>query len=67
MAPTQCRALLGLVLEDPDLHEDVRSFLESVMSTFPDLDIRLLATARGRETSEEGREALAEAMRDLLA
>ena len=56
----------GGVLEDPALHEDVRSFLESVLKSFPDLDIRLLAAARGRETSEEGREALAEAMRDLL-
>ncbi len=55
------------VLEDPDLHDDVRSFLGSVLRSFPDLDIRLLAAARGRETSEEGREALAEAMRDLLA
>ena len=55
------------MLEDPDLHDDVRAFLESVMSSFPDLDIRLLAAARGRETSEEGRDALAEAMRDLLA
>jgi transcriptional regulator with XRE-family HTH domain len=54
------------VLEDPDLNDDVRVFLESVLESFPDLDIRLLAAARGRETSQEGREALAEAMRDLL-
>jgi len=57
---------VGEVLRDPDLTEDVRSFLESVLESFPDLDIRLLAAARGRETSQEGREALAEAMRDLL-
>jgi transcriptional regulator with XRE-family HTH domain len=54
------------VLRDPDLTEDVRAFLESVLESFPDLDIRLLAEARRRETSEEGREALAKAMRDLL-
>jgi hypothetical protein len=38
-----------------------------MLGIIPDLDIRLLAAARGRETSEEGREALGEAMRDLLA
>ena len=57
---------IGEILRDPDLPEDVRSFLEAVMRRFPDLDIRLLAAARERETSEEGREALTEAMRDLL-
>jgi len=54
------------VLEDPDLSEDVRAYLESVLRSFPDLDIHLLALARRRETSEEGREALTKAMRDLL-
>jgi len=54
------------VLRDPDLPEDVRSFLESVTRSFPDLDIRLLAMARRREASEEGREELTKAMRDLL-
>lgn len=44
----------------------VRSFLEAALEGYPDLDIRLLAAARGREPSEEGREALTEAMRELL-
>ena len=54
------------MLQDPDLPEEVRSFLEAVLKSYPDLDIRLLAAARRREPSEEGREALTKAMRDLL-
>jgi transcriptional regulator with XRE-family HTH domain len=54
------------VLRNPDITEDVRSFLESVLKSFPDLDIHLLAMARRREPSEEGHEALTKAMRDLL-
>jgi hypothetical protein len=55
------------MLRDPDLPEDVRTFLESsVLESFPDLDIHLLAIARRREPSEEGHEALTKAMRDLL-
>jgi len=54
------------VLRDPDLPEDVRTFLEAVLGSFPDLDIHLLAAARRREPSEEGHEALTKAMRDLL-
>jgi hypothetical protein len=54
------------MLRDPDLPDDVRTFLESVMESFPDLDIRLLAMARRGEPSEEGHEALTKAMRDLL-
>src|SRR5829696_685263 len=55
------------MLRDPDLPEDVRTFLESsVLESFPDLDIHLLAMARRREPSEEGHEALTKAMRDLL-
>jgi transcriptional regulator with XRE-family HTH domain len=54
------------VLRDPDLPEDVRSFLEAVLDSFPDLDIHLLALARRGEPSEEGHEALTKAMRDLL-
>jgi transcriptional regulator with XRE-family HTH domain len=53
-------------LLDPDLPDDVRTFLESVLDSFPDLDIHLLAMARRREPSEEGHEALTKAMRDLL-
>ena len=56
----------GEVLRDPDLPEEVRSFLEAVLESYPDLDIRLLAAARRREPSEEGHEALTKAMRDLL-
>jgi hypothetical protein len=56
----------GGALRDPDLPEDVRVFLDSVLGSFPDLDIHLLAMARRREPSEEGHEALTKAMRDLL-
>jgi hypothetical protein len=56
----------GEVLQDPNLPEEVRSFLEAVLESYPDLDIRLLAAARRREPSEEGHEALTKAMRDLL-
>jgi hypothetical protein len=48
------------------LPDDVRTFLESVLGSFPNLDIHLLAMARRREPTEEGREALTKAMRDLL-
>jgi hypothetical protein len=54
------------VLKDRDLPEEVRSFLEAVLESYPDLDIRLLAEARRHEASEEGHEALTKAMRDLL-
>ena len=54
------------VLRDTDLPDDVRTFLESVLESYPDLDIHLLAMARRREPSEEGHEALTKAMRDLL-
>jgi transcriptional regulator with XRE-family HTH domain len=53
-------------LRDPDLPEDVRSFLEAVMGGYPDLDMHMLAMARRREPSGEGREAPTEAMRGLL-
>jgi hypothetical protein len=56
----------GEVLQDSDLPEEVRSFLESVLESYPDRDIRLLAEARRREASEEGHEALTKAIRDLL-
>jgi transcriptional regulator with XRE-family HTH domain len=57
---------VGEVMRGLDLPEDVRSFLESVLKSFPDLDIHLLAMARRREPSEEGHEALTKAMRNLL-
>jgi hypothetical protein len=53
-------------LQDRDLPDDVRTFLESVLGSFPDLDIDLLAMARRREPTEEGHEALTKVMRDLL-
>ena len=48
------------------LPEEVRPFLEQALGTYPDRDIRLLAAARGRESSEEGREGLTRAMREAL-
>jgi len=54
------------VLQDPDLPEEVRAFLEAVLESYPGQDLYLLALARRRETSEEGSEALTQAMRDLL-
>ncbi len=56
------RELLGGIA----LPEEVRSFLEEALGTHPDRDIRLLAAARGRESSEEGREGLTRAMRGFL-
>jgi hypothetical protein len=49
-----------------DLHPEVRLFLEEVLGGYPEQDIRLLAAARSRERSEEGREELTRAMRELL-
>ena len=54
-------ALKGAVLRP-----EVRLFLEEVLSGYPERDIRLFAAARRRETSEKGREALTQAMRELL-
>src|SRR5215210_3867429 len=56
----------GGVLQEADLPEEVRSFLEAVLESYPNQDIRLLAVARRREPSGEGHEALTKAMRDLL-
>jgi hypothetical protein len=58
--------LLKEVLRDADLPAEVRLFLEEALSGYPDLDIRLLAAARGRESSDEGREELTRTMRELL-
>jgi hypothetical protein len=54
------------VLEDPNLPQEVRSFLEAGLESYPDLDIRVLALARKGEPTQEGDEALTKAMRDLL-
>jgi hypothetical protein len=56
----------GGPLEDPNLPQEVRSFLEAVLESYPDLDIRVLALARKGEPTQEGHEALTKAMRDLL-
>ncbi|HZF58590.1 MAG TPA: hypothetical protein VEZ19_08955 [Rubrobacter sp.] len=58
--------LLKEVLRDDDLPGEVRLFLEEALNGYPDLDIRLLAAARGRESSDEGREELTRTMRELL-
>ena len=58
--------VLGEVVRDADLLADVRSFLEEALNGYPELDIRLLAAARGRERSEEGWDKLTRAMRELL-
>ena len=61
---------LGEVMQDArvslGLPEKVRTFLKAMLESYPDLDIRILAAARRRERSEEGREGLTEAMRKLL-
>ena len=53
-------------LGDPELHLEVRRFYEDVVRRAPEQDIRVLAAARGRESSERGKEALTQAMRELL-
>jgi hypothetical protein len=53
-------------LQDPNLSEEVRSFLEAMLESYPDLDFRVLALARRGEPTEEGHEALTKAMWDLL-
>ena len=58
--------VLGEAIRDADLPAEVRLFLEEALSGYPDLDIRLLAAARGRESSDEGREELTRTMRELL-
>ena len=57
---------LGEAMRDADLPGEVRLFLEEALNGYPDLDIRLLAAARGRESSDEGREELTRTMRELL-
>ena len=48
------------------LPKQVRVFLDGTLEGYPDLDLRLLATARRREPTEEGHEALTKAMKGLL-
>ncbi len=40
--------------------------MKAMLESYPDLDIRILAAARRRERSEEGREELTRVMRELL-
>jgi DNA-binding XRE family transcriptional regulator len=54
------------LLKEEDVHPQVRSFLEGVIGTYPNRDLRVLAAVRNREDSEEGRESLTRAMRELL-
>ena len=54
------------LLKEEDVHPQVRSFLEGVVHTYPDRDLRVLAAVRNREDSEEGRERVTRAMRELL-
>jgi hypothetical protein len=57
--------VLTEILQDADLHPEVRLFLET-LGRHPDVDIRLLAAAGSCEDSEYGREELTHAMRKLL-
>ena len=61
----EARTLKG-ALEDADLPQEVRLFLEERLAKYPDEDIRLLAAARRREKTEKGREELTRTMRELL-
>ena len=58
--------VLREVLQGAEMPADVRFFLEEALKGYPELDIRLLAAARGRERSEEGWDELTRAMRELL-
>ncbi len=62
--------LLARVIErglvDAKLHPQVRLVLDELVRERPDEDIRVLATRRSRERSEEGRESLTRAMREFL-
>jgi transcriptional regulator with XRE-family HTH domain len=53
-------------LEDPDLPPEVCMFFVEVVRGAPDLDIRILAATRSKESSERGRQELTRAMRELL-
>ena len=52
------------MLQELDLPEEVRSFLEAVLESYPAQDLYLLSWPK-HEPSEEGH-ALTKAMRDLL-
>ena len=54
------------VLADAELLLQMRLFLEALVRERPAEDIRVLATRRTQESSEEGRERLTRAMWELL-
>jgi hypothetical protein len=58
--------VLREVLTNEDLYSQVTLFLEEALGGYPNQEIRLLASARGRESSGRGREELTRAMRELL-
>jgi hypothetical protein len=53
-------------LEDPELPPEVRLFFEEVLRLGPDENIRLLLALRSEASSEERRQELTRAMRELL-
>jgi transcriptional regulator with XRE-family HTH domain len=53
-------------LEDPELPPEVRLFFEEVLRLDADQNIRVLATLRSEASSEERRQELTRAMRELL-
>ncbi len=55
-----------VLASDDDLHPQVHIFLEGLVRERPGEDIRVLAARRSREPSEEGRQRLTQAMRELL-
>jgi transcriptional regulator with XRE-family HTH domain len=57
--------LQGVLAED-ELLLQVRLFLEELVRERPAEDLRILVAARSHEPSEEGRERLTQAMRELL-
>jgi hypothetical protein len=54
------------VLEDPELPPEVRLFFKEVLRLDADQHIRLLAALRSEASSEERRQELTRAMRELL-
>lgn len=54
------------LFDGAELPEEMRLFLEEALGAYPDRDIRLLAAARERGVTREGREGLTRAMRELL-
>jgi hypothetical protein len=55
------------LFHDEDLYSQVRLVLEEALGGYPEQEIRLLASARGRESSERAQEELARAIRKLLS